>query len=139
MSTLKTRPNEASVLDFIHAVGNETRKKDAFTLLEIFKEITNEQPIMWGTSIIGFGKYTYSYKSGRTEEWLITGFSPRKQSSTIYIMSGFNSNQDLLQKLGKHKVSKGCLYINKLVDVDLEILKKIIKRSIDFLKEKYPA
>src|SRR5687768_195770 len=130
MSTLKTLPNDADVEKFISSVDGDVKKSDSFTLLEMFEKITGERPKMWGTSIIGFGQYHYkSERSSQEGDWPLIGFSPRKQNLTLYIMPGFDSYQDLLKDLGKHKTSKGCLYINKLSDVDQNILKQLIKHS----------
>ncbi|MHA2005103.1 MAG: DUF1801 domain-containing protein [Candidatus Thorarchaeota archaeon] len=106
------------------------RREDGFELLKMMKEITNEEPTMWGASIVGFGSYHYKYESGREGDMPLTGFSPRKRSLTVYIMSGFEEYKDLLDKLGKHKIGKACFYINKLADVDTTVLKKIIKKSL---------
>ena len=93
---------------------------------------------MWGKSLIGFDSYQYTYASGKSGEWFICGFSPRKQNLTVYIMPGFSQYEALLSKLGKHKVGKSCLYINKLADVDMDVLAKLIVESVHFMKEKYP-
>ena len=130
MSEPKTRPTDASVEDFLKAVEHPQRREDGFELLKIMKELTNEEPTMWGPSIIGFGSYHYKYESGREGDMPLTGFSPRKRSLTVYIMSGFEEYNDLLDMLGKHKIGKSCLYINKLADVDKKVLKKIIKKSL---------
>lgn len=137
MAELKTKKNDASVTDFINNVENDTRREDAKKVLSIMQGVTGEEPTMWGPSIIGFGNYHYKYASGREGDWMLTGFSPRKQSTTLYLMSGFTGLEDLLDKLGKHKTGKGCLYINKLSDVDEGILKKIIEKSITSLKAKH--
>ena len=137
MSTLKTRLNDASVDDFINTVPDEVKKKDSFALLELFSEITGEKPKMWGSSIIGFGQYHYKSERSRQEgDWPLTGFSPRKQNLSLYVMPGFDDYQDLLDKLGKHKTSVGCLYINKLADVDLKILEKLVQKSYLDMKQK---
>lgn len=139
MSTPKTTVNDASVTDFIAAVPDEAKRNDCFTLLELFTKVTGEQSKMWGASIIGFG--TYHYKSERSKQegdWPLTGFSPRKQNLTLYIMPGFNDYQELLKRLGKHKVSVGCLYINKLADVDLAVLEQLIAATFADMKKKYP-
>jgi hypothetical protein len=137
MSNIKTRVNDASVTDFINNIDNEAKRKDGFTLLEIFKSITGEVPKMWGASIIGFGQYHYkSERSSQEGDWLLTGFSPRKQNLTLYIMHGNEDSQDLLKELGKHKTGMGCLYINKLSDIDQKVLEKLIKTSYDFMKKK---
>ncbi len=138
MSELKTRVSDASVEDFIKAVPDEAKRTDSIKLLELFKKVTGEEPKMWGTSIIGFGKYHYKSERSRQEgDWPLTGFSPRKQNLSLYIMPGFDDYQDLLKDLGKHKTSVGCLYVNKLADVDLIILEKLVKKSYLDMKEKY--
>jgi len=101
------------------------------------KEVMGVEPDMWGTSIVGFGEYHYKYASGRENDWFKVGFSPRKQSMTIYMMGGSNRFPEILARLGKHKTSKGCLYINKLADVDLEVLKELVTASVNYLNEKY--
>ncbi|MFX1367140.1 MAG: DUF1801 domain-containing protein [Promethearchaeota archaeon] len=131
MSENKTQPTNASVKGFLKAVEHPQRREDGFELLEMMKEVTNEEPIMWGPSIVGFGSYHYKYASGREGDWLKTGFSPRKQSLTIYIMEGFAEYDDLLKKLGEYKTGKSCLYINKLADVDRDVLREIIKKSYE--------
>lgn len=138
-STIKTTLNDASVEDFINAVPDETKRKDAFALLEMFTNITGEQPKMWGPSIIGFGKYHYKSEKSRQEgDWMLTGFSPRKQNLSLYIMPGFSDYADLLKNLGKHKISGGsCLYINKLADVNQKVLEKLVKQSYVDMKKKY--
>ena len=131
MSENKTRPTDVKVEDFLNAVEHPTRKQDGFELLKIMKKITKEKPVMWGPSIVGFGSYHYKYATGREGDMPRTGFSPRKGNLTIYIMPGFEEYGDLLEKLGKHKLGKSCLYINKLADVDIDVLKQIIERSLD--------
>jgi hypothetical protein len=131
MSDLKTKPTNASVDEFLNSVEHPQRREDGFELLRMMKEITKEEPTMWGPSIVGFGSYHYKYESGREGEMPITGFSPRKKSLTVYIMSGFEKCQHLLEKLGKHKTGKSCLYINKLEDVDWVVLKEIIRKSVE--------
>ncbi len=137
MATLKTTPNDASVLDFLATVQNDKRRLDCEQVMAIMQEITNAPPKMWGGTIIGFGDYHYVYASGREGDWFLTGLSPRKQSLTLYIMAGLNQHQDLLSQLGKCKTGKGCLYINKLEDVNLDILKILISLGVDQLKELY--
>lgn len=135
MSELKTQVNDASVEDFINAVPDEKKRADGFVLLELFKKITGETPKMWGTSIIGFGQYHYkSAKSRQEGDWLLTGFSPRKQNLTLYIMHGLENQKDLLEKLGKHKTGMGCMYVNKLADVDMGILEKLIAINYKVMK-----
>ncbi|HEX7483990.1 MAG TPA: DUF1801 domain-containing protein [Candidatus Saccharimonadales bacterium] len=131
-STIKTHVNDANVEDFINSVDGDVKRADAFRILEIYKAVTSEQPKMWGSSMIGFGQYHYKSERSKQEgDWPLAAFSPRKQNLTLYIMPGFNDYSDLLDKLGKHKTSKGCLYINKLSDVDADILKQLVKRSYD--------
>ena len=139
MAELKTKITKASVLDFIRTVPDERKRKDSLELLKLFKTITGETPKMWGESIIGFGQYHYkSERSTQEGDWLLTGFSPRKQNLTIYIMLGLAESDDLLKKLGKYKKSGGsCLYINKLEDVDTKVLGQIIKKSYLAMKKKY--
>lgn len=135
MVELKTKVNNASVLDFIHAVADGKKREDALTLLKLFESITKEPAKMWGTSIIGFGQYHYKSERSRQEgDWMLTGFSPRKQNLTLYILSGFEEQENLLQKLGKHKTGVGCLYINKLADIDLATLETIITKSYAHMK-----
>jgi hypothetical protein len=133
MNESKTRPTKVKVEDFLDAVEHPQRKADGYELLRIMTEITKEEPVMWGPSIVGFGTYHYKYESGREGDMPITGFSPRKQSLSLYIMSGFNEYDVLLEKLGKHRVGKSCLYINKLADVDISVLKEIIRKSFENL------
>lgn len=139
MAELKTKKNNASVSAFINSVANEQRKKDAKELLTLFKSVTKEKPKMWGSSIIGFGQYHYkSTRSSQEGDWMLSAFSPRKQNLSLYIMSGFSKHKDLLKKLGKHKISSGCcLYINKLEDVDLKVLRQIIKNDFQYMKKKH--
>lgn len=138
MAELKTKVTNASVTDFINAVPDEKKKADSFELLKIFEQITGEKAKMWGTSIVGFGQYHYkSERSTQEGDWPLVGFSPRKANLTLYIMPGFDTFQDLLAKLGKHKTSKGCLYINKLADVNQEVLEEIIKKSYLQMKRDY--
>lgn len=132
MSDVKTKMTDTSVEDFINSVEGESKKADAFTLLDIYKEVTGHQPKMWGPSMIGFGQYHYkSERSSQEGDWPLAAFSPRKQNLTLYVMTGLNDYSDLLGKLGKYKTSKACLYINKLSDVDINILKQLIKNSYD--------
>lgn len=138
MGTLKTTVNDASVTEFINTVTDETKRNDCLTLLEMFSRITGEKPKMWGSSIIGFGQYHYKSERSKQEgDWPLTGFSPRKQNLTLYIMPGFGEYADLLAKLGKYKASVGCLYINKLADVDIAVLEKLINDTFLAMKKKH--
>jgi len=130
MAELKTKVNDQPVAAFLDGVADEGRRQDCYTILEMMKKATRAEPKMWGDSIVGFGSYHYTYASGRGGDWLLTGFSPRKQNLTLYIMSGFSGFEELLSRLGKHKTGKGCLYIKKLADVDLAVLQELIDRSV---------
>ena len=136
MSENKTRPTAQSVADFIGSVEHNTRREDGFVLLDMMSEITGEDAVLWGSSIVGFGSYHYKYESGREGDMPLVGFSPRKQSMTLYIMPGFDQYEDLLEQLGKHKIGKSCLYVNKLADVDEDVLKRLIKHSYEHMKER---
>ena len=134
MSTLKTVQTEENPTEFLDCVEDVQKRKDSFELLKLFEKVTGEKPKMWGTSIIGFGKYHYkSERSTQEGDWPLVGFSPRKQNLTLYVMIGSGLFQELIKKLGKHTASKGsCLYIKKLADVDIVILEQIIKKSYEF-------
>ncbi len=137
MAELKTKQTSENVTKFLNTIEDETKRKDCFEIIEMMKQVTDMQPKMWGTSIIGFGSYHYKYESGHEGDMCIIGFSPRKQNIALYGMGGAERNADLLKQLGKHKTGKGCLYINKLSDVHIDVLQKIIKASFEFLKAKY--
>ena len=130
MAENKTQKNDESVTDFLNNISDEKKRQDSFILLEIMSHITGLEPKMWGTSIIGFGDVHYKYASGREGNWFKVGFSPRKQNLTLYIMDGFPKYEALLAQLGKHKTGVSCLYINKLSDVNLEVLKEMISQSV---------
>jgi hypothetical protein len=130
MAENKTQKTEASVIDFLNTLPEETKRQDSFTLVELLKQVSGNEPKMWGPSIIGFGEMHYKYESGREGDTCLVGFSPRKQNLTLYITGGFPKYADLLGQLGKHKTGKGCLYINKLSDVNLDVLKEIISQSL---------
>lgn len=141
MTELKTKKNRASVSAFLNALEDEQKRKDAKELNKIFKDITGEKPMMWGSSIVGYG--TYHYKSERSTQegdWMRTAFSPRKANLTIYIMPGYSfpGQKDLLKKLGPHKTGKSCLYIKRLSDIHIPTLKKIIKAGWDDMNKRYP-
>ena len=133
----KTRPNTSSVTLFIEAVDDELKEADCYTLIDLMKEITGEEPVMWGPSIIGFGSYHYKYDSGREGDMMLTGFSPRKQNLSVYIMTGFAKYEELLKELGKHKTGKSCLYFKRLSDVNIDVLTELIKASYDHYNHKY--
>ena len=134
MAENKTQKTDASVAEFMEGVANRRRREDGFALLEMMREVTGLEPAMWGPSIIGFGQYHYKYESGREGDMPMTGFSPRSRSLSLYIMSGFDEYDDLLARLGKHRTGVSCLYINKLADVDLEVLRELIGRSYEHVK-----
>lgn len=136
MAELKTKKNDSSVIDFINSLEDEGKREDSVTLLEIFKECTGESPAMWGSSIIGYGMYHYkSERSSQEGDWPLTGFSPRKQNLTLYIPLGFDKFEAELKTLGKCKTSVGCLYIKRLSDIDLNVLKFIIKDSVKRMRK----
>ncbi len=139
MAELKTQKSEASVEEFLNSVEPERKREDAQTICTLMAEAAGADPKMWGSSIIGFGEYTYTYESGRTGDWMLVGFSPRKQNLVLYIMPGFEQYQDLLARLGKHKTGKACLYINKLADIDMAILKELVVQSVDHMKATNPS
>ena len=138
MSEIKTRPTQVDVRTFLQNIEHERRRQDAYTLVDVFTEVTGWSPVMWGESIIGFGQYTYTLANGKTNQFMRTGFSPRKQNLSLYIMTGFNAHRDMVNELGKVKTAKSCLYINKLADVDMEVLKKLIKADVEIMARKYP-
>ena len=136
MAELKTKVTKQRPEDFLKLIEPQQKREDGFVLLDLFKKVTGEDAVMWGSSIVGFGRYHYkSQRSAQEGDWLLVGFSPRKQNLTLYIMAGNQDNEDLLGKLGKHKSSGGCLYISKLSDVDTKVLKKLIKHSFQYMKK----
>lgn len=139
MAENKTKPTDSSVTDFINAVNDEGKRDDSRALIELMREATGEEAKMWGPSIVGFGSYHYVYESGREGDAPLTGFSPRKKELSLYIMAGFSQYDDLMSKLGKHRTGKSCLYVKKLEDIDLVVLRKLVKLSVEYMKKKYPA
>jgi hypothetical protein len=131
---VKTKVNEASVEGFLSSVADAQTRKDCFEILKMMKQVTKEEPKMWGTSIVGFGSYHYKGASGREGDWFLTGFSPRKQNLTLYLNHGFDVHKDLLKKLGKYKTGMGCLYVKKLDDVDKKVLKELVTESVKRMK-----
>ncbi len=138
MAELKTTPNEGDVMAFLDAVDDEKKRQDALAILALMKEVTGEPPKMWGSGIVGFGNYHYKYDSGREGDWFVTGFSPRKQNLTLYIMAGFSRYEELMARLGRFKTGKSCLYIKRLEDVDRSVLKELVEESCRYMKEQYP-
>jgi len=132
---LKTKVNEASVTEFLDSVPDEKKRNDCLEILKLMKQVTEEEPKMWGSSIVGFGSYHYKGKSGREGDWMLTGFSPRKQNLTLYLMGGFDTHAALLEKLGKFTTGAGCLYIKTLADVDKEVLKELVQASVERMKQ----
>ena len=129
MAEPKTRPTDADVQAFIDSVADETRRNDARTICDLFEKVTGEKPVMWGTAIIGFGSSNLKYASGRELDWPVVGFSPRKANQSLYLDTHIAGYEELLKKLGKHKTSKACLYVNKLKDIDIAVLETLIERS----------
>lgn len=128
---LKTKENDQSVAGFLATVADPERRRECETVLALMRRVTGEPPRMWGASIVGFGRYRYrSPATGREGDWMLTGFSPRKQALTLYLMSGFAPLADLMEKLGKHTTGGSCLYLKKLADVDLKVLEQAVRRSI---------
>jgi Domain of unknown function (DU1801) len=130
MAELKTKKNKASVTAFLASITDEQQRRDAKTIAKIMREVTGAKATMWGNSIVGFGQYHYKYASGREGDWPLTGFSPRKGSFSVYIMDGFRDRATLLKRLGKHKTGKACLYIKRLEEVDLGVLRRLIEASV---------
>lgn len=140
MVELKTKKNESSVEDFLNRVESEKKRADSFRILEMMKQITGVEPKMWGDSLIGFGTSKYRYASGEEGEWFKVGFSPRKQNLSLYLWGMYfhlesEDYKDLMNRLGKHKVGKSCVYINKLEDVDWDVLQDLVRLSLSHLKE----
>ncbi|MCZ7557208.1 MAG: DUF1801 domain-containing protein [Bacteroidia bacterium] len=137
MAELKTRPTEVDVHAFLESIPDAARREDCKVLYALMKNATGLEGCMWGDSIVGFGTYHYVYDSGREGDWFLTGFSPRKQNLTLYIMSGFRNYQDLLKGLGPCKTGSSCLYVKRLSDIDQSILTRMIDDSIRYLRKKY--
>ena len=135
MTELKTKPTNKSVDQFLKKVENQTKREDSLKIIELMKEVTKEEPVMWGDSIVGFGSYHYKYASAREGDWFLVGFSPRKQNLTVYLMTGFEKYQEILKNLGKYKTGKPCLYINKLKEINIQSLRELILESVNHLKE----
>jgi hypothetical protein len=137
MAELKTKVNDASVDAFLNIVADVKKRNDCYAIIKLMSDVTKQPPKMWGPAIIGFGSYHYKYESGREGDMCAVGFSPRKANITLYLMGAVQGHPELLQKLGKHKTGKGCLYLNTLDDIDTGVLKQMIKASLDYLKETY--
>jgi hypothetical protein len=135
MAELKTAPTGESAMAFLNALSDEGRRRDCFTMLALMQAATGQEPVMWGSSIVGFGNYHYKYASGREGDWFLTGFSPRKAALTLYIMAGFARYADLLAQLGKYSTGKSCLYVKRLQDVNLAVLQELIEASVAHMRE----
>jgi hypothetical protein len=136
VAELKTKQTTESVSAFLDRIADEGRREDCRAVVDIMQSVAKEEPRMWGTSIVGFGRYRYKYESGREGEWMITGFSPRKGDLTLYIMGGFDKFSDLMPNLGKYKTAKSCLYIKKLSDIDVNVLRKLVTKSVKLMAPK---
>jgi hypothetical protein len=134
---LKTKENKKSVSAFLNSIKDVQKRNDTKALSAMIQKITGKKPKLWGSSIVGFDSYHYKYKSGQEGDWPLTGFSPRKQNLTIYIMPGFKKYSSLLNKIGKHKKSVSCLYVKRLEDLDQNVLKKMIADSVRVMKRRY--
>jgi len=134
----KTQITKASVEGFLNKVPDDKKKADSYTVLEMMKRLSGKDPQMWGPSLVGFGSYHYKYESGREGDFFRVGFSPRKQALTVYIMPGFERFTELMDKLGKYKTGKSCLYIKKLEDVEMPVLEELVVKSLEYMAEKYP-
>lgn len=139
MAEPKTRPSDADVSAFLDSVPDQRRREDARAVCAMMEKITRRPAVLWGTSIIGFGSYTYNYASGRSGDWPLTGVAPRKQALTVYVMSGFDEYDDLLEALGPHKTGRSCLYIRDLAKVDQKVLARLIRKSVAHLRRKWPT
>lgn len=139
MAELKTKENNASVSAFLNSIEDDQKRKDCKAINKMMKAITGKKPKMWGDSIVGFDTYHYKYDSGREGDWFITGFSPRKQNITVYVMSGFPRHQELVDQLGKYKTGKSCLYFKKLSDINVEVLEELVEASFDYMSDKYKS
>ena len=136
---LKTAKNKLSVASFLNGVDNEQLRKDCKKLLKLFRDTTGMKPKMWGTTIVGFGEYTYYRSNGDEGQFMATGFSPRKSGPTLYIMPGYNQSKPLLKKLGPHKLGKSCLYLKSLEGIDLKVLEQIIRKGLKELKKNHES
>ncbi len=139
MAKNKTTETDRNVIEFVNSVENEVRRKDSFTLIDLFRAITGKEPKMWGPTIIGFGSYHYRYASGHEGDMPLAAFSPRKPALVLYFETEFENRTELLSQLGKHTSSKACVYVKKLEDLNLSVLEKMVKNSINHTLKLYPA
>lgn len=137
MAENKTKPAKASVTDFINSIEDKQKRADAKKVSAMMRRATGSRAKMWGSSIVGFGEYHYKYDSGREGDFMISGFSPRKQALTIYIMAGFDRFENLMKKLGNYKIGKSCLYVRRLSDIDEKVLQKLIDGSVKYMRKTY--
>ena len=138
MATNKTQPTPIKVSEFIAGIEDSRKRADCKELMKLMREVTGKRATMWGPSIVGFGKYHYKYASGREGDFFLTGFAPRKQALTIYIINGFDAHAELMEKLGKFKTGKSCLYVKSLDAIDRAVLKDLVEASVAYMREKYP-
>lgn len=136
MAELKTRPSGRSVTAFLAGIRDHQLHKDCTTLVRLMKKVTKARPVMWGTTVVGFGSYHYRYGSGREGDWFLTGFSPRKQNLTIYLLAGAAREPALRKRLGKHRTSVGCLYVKDLAEIDLKVLERLVASSVRALRDR---
>jgi hypothetical protein len=136
MAELKTKQSSASVQAFLKKIEDPQRRADCIAIMELMRAVTRAEPKMWGTSVVGFGNQHLKYESGRELDWFLVGFSPRKQNLTLYLMPGFDRHTALLKQLGKHSIGKGCLYIKRLSDVDVNVLKQLVRESVTAMSRK---
>jgi hypothetical protein len=139
MSELKTQPTPSSVEEFIESISGEQKRAGSRLLLDIMERVTGSPPQMWGEAIVGFGRYHYRYASGREGDWFLTGFSPRKESLTVYLSSGFEHFPAHMARLGRYKTGKSCLYIKKMEDIDLGVLEELVRASVEHMRRTNPA
>ncbi len=139
MAQNKTQRNDGDVMAYLESVANKRRREDSLVVKGMMEEVTGEPAEMWGTSIVGFGSYHYKYESGREGDFMLAGFAPRKQALTLYIMGGHERHEELYAKLGKYRTGKSCLYINKLDDVDLDVLRELISESVAYMRRTHPT
>lgn len=137
MAELKTKPTGASVTAFLAAIDDPQKRKDVRKIGAMMRRATGSRPKLWGTSIVGYGRYHYDNPSGHSGEWMLTGYSPRKQALTVYIMCGFEPFQGVMARLGKYKTGKSCLYIKRLADVDETMLEDLIRKSVQLMRKRY--
>ena len=136
VAELKTKQTEQSVSAFLNKIADQSRREDCLAVVDLMRDVTKEEPKMWGSSIVGFGRYRYKYESGREGEWPITGFAPRKGDLTFYITPGFEPFPEVMKRLGKYKTGKSCLYVKKLADIDLKVLKELVTKSVRKMEAK---